>query len=715
VSYIEEIDAIMRTAKPLKQEASDKDYIKEIDEIMSNNLPELTGLDKAAQIVRGLPSAAGSLIDLAALPGNMLAEKLTGERVDKQPHSEMFTKGFDKLYGKDLTPTDTAGKVRQGIGEFITPLPGAAALKTAKMGIGAVAKALPKAAAGATGASLAINATPRLSQEGTPAGMVEDVLKAGLGSGLGKGALTAGKGVANAVLHPKETATKGAAKIASKFIDPDKEILKKAEKYNVELPLNVGAKSNVLDKISNNYLKSILTAKQYKEFMENADRSLFEAVKRELGDITGEGIKPHAASSRFRDYALNKEKSLKKEANKLYDEATLALKDKDVVVPENTLDFLNSNAVRNLLSTKSPSSGQKRVISRINEISKILQSEGEIPKDVLKRYKDNPKFLEIIKKSFSKRKKEVSVNDLVNLRKALLDTLDHDPRVVGVESYLSGMVKNINKDIKRTPNKDFLQKQETANKFFAQNVGKRFREGAGPDILKRNPQEAYNLMGSVKGVKKLKKIVGGDTEAFEDLRKAKIREIMEKSIEGDLSKDGTIMTGSFSKLFKKGEKRQDLLEELLGKKSYNNLEEIADIAAEFSKSGRNLLNTSGTAHALLDAADFKEGKENIGKILGYLFGGYGASKLVSAAGVPLPVSATVAATLNPYTISLLLSNKNFITQARVYALARKRGQEKYANTILKRLVTMTDKAIKSNEKAGLKAAVLANSKRPKED
>lgn len=666
---------------------------------------EYSYLDRAAQGVRGIGSGATGLVDLAKMANSAVGlqnkdwfNKHNKERglpeLEQKPYDPLtpkFKGAFDKVYGKDLTPTDTTGEIIQGAGEFFSPIPGTGWAKAAKAGIAPLAKLAGKEATKAAGASGLIHGTTGIGDEGSVTRGVTDFGKAIVGSKVGANPLKTSKGLLSSLLHPIETSKNLLAKGASKFIKPDKEFLESAKKHEIDVPFNVGANSKTANFTANNWLKSMFTSKKYKDSLEKADASVVGAVKRSIDSLGDANLKPNEASAEYRNFLKTEEKQVKAQSDKLYDIARKSLKDTDGVMPSHTLKSLNSEPVKELLDTISPSSAQKKVIERIKEIQEGLSSSNELPKSFLQRYEGNSKFKDAVAAKF-KGSDTTDVGKLISLRSSLMQTLKYDHDIRGAEGFLSRIVKDLDKDISSVKNPEFLAKYRGANAFFKQNIADRFRESLAKGVMSNKaPQEAFNLMNSVDNVNLLGKIAGETPQGkdiFNSLKKAKAKQMLESAIQGDFD-NGSIRGNALSKIFQKGEKRQELLEALLGKKEYNNLAEIAKISEQFAKDGRELLNTSGTAHVLSDMNAAKNIAAEVSKTMAYMFGSAGAG--YKAGGLPGAIGAVGA----PYVVSRLLADEKFVNLARQYALARQAKNEKLATTLLNKMVPMAQLAVKT--------------------
>ena len=708
-----------QTPIPLEDEF-ESEVQEAIEVLRPKNPPDLTAKRAIGLAARGFSEVPAEIIDIASKAAKAGTSELEsyrdwiGEKFKKSgkmkemspsappvsfsahiPETEIAPKVREKVssvFGEELTPKTPIEKAISTTGSFLFPVPipgGAGYIKAAKAGLAPLAKHIGKEATIASGASTALNLTPKASEEGTLSGAAEDLAKVLVGAKAGKIA----SDIPGKILHPIESSKKGVAKLASRFINPEEAFLSKAEKHEIEVPLNVGANNKAVNFVANNYLKSLYASKKYSEALKRADDSVMEAVKRSIDSLGDANLKPSAASASYAQHLKEEELSFKKQSDELYKAARKSLSEKEGVVPKNTLKALNSEAVRDLVGNLSPSSSEKVVINRIKEISNKLSGAEELL--ALERYKDiNPKQLEKIRKHLSS-KKEVPVKELINLRKSLLNSLSYDLEVRGSEAFLSKLVNTLDLDIKTLPNKKFINEYESANRFFRENIGQRFRKSMAESILrKESPVEAYNLMNSVGNITALEKITGHNPkskELFDSLKKAKAREILSSAIRGELGEAAELNAGALGRLFSRGEKKQELLSKLLGEKEYNNLAEISEIASQFAKDGRELLNTSGTAHVLSDVHATKDMiHQSLRTMLFILGGGYykGEAGVLGVAALNVVL---------PNVVSRLLADKQFVSNARAYALARKRGSDKFADSIMRKMVVPVMKTIKESE------------------
>jgi hypothetical protein len=592
-----------------------------------------------------------------------------------KPHAKgIVTDRISNLAGRELNPTegDKLGKFIHTAGEFASPLPGSGLIAAGKAGIKPLASQLGKEVATATGASGALNLTPSMTEEGTLGRVGEDIGKIVLFGKLGRGLADNVKNLP--------------AKAMAFRANPNERVFKLAEKHKIELPFNVGMGSTPSNFIANNYLKSMFSSDRYKKVFTKATGKMLDKVKNSINSLGSSELKPSEASGEFRQAMKEEEKLLSAEARNKYDEASKLLTENDLVVPENTIQSLKGAS--EILNRDITAPATKKVGKVLSDLMEAWGLSPKVPKTSSGEF-DTKKLAALLQKTSMSKPIEVSRLDAV--RKELNSMVDYDPEVKGMEAFLSRLVRDLEKDINLSSNKSYLAKRKEANTFFKSNIADRFRTSMAESVLRNEaPTEAFNLMTNAQRVRDLEKIAGTSEkskEVFNALKKAKLRQIFEGAIE-----DEAIRSAPFSKLFSKKEGRQELIEVLLNdKKSYNDLSEIAEIANSFSESGRELLNTSGTA---LAHSDITRAEQLVKTTLGTFFG---AGAGFSAAGLP---GAAIGAGM-PYVLSQAVSNPKWVRQARMYAIARQKGNEKYANTLLNGLVKMTKPSVQDAKNAGL--------------
>lgn len=679
----------------------------------ANPEDEYTYGERGLQGVRGVAKTYGGIADTTRDVYPMMSEvdktvrgiqnKINpgsapeGE-VEKTNLSEELPKLVDKFAGRDLTPKDTIGKIAQGTGEFFAPLPipGAGAAIAEAKGVKAVGGAIAKELIPAATASVAINATPKLFDEGTTAGFVEDLVKNIVGAKAGvklsgrtemiakrlnniaqsegygaaaKDALTSIKEVpGNALTAVKEAPGKLLAKAASVGTKANAEILSLAKKYGIDLPFNVGTEGRWQNFSANNiFNKSIFTSKVYETVVKTADDKMIKVVDEAIDSLGSSNLKPTEASIAYKDFLKEEAKTVYETKDKLYKEAESFLTKGDSVIPSNTESAI-TNIVDRLNKADFKSSDTQSVYKILDDLGRKWGIILDGPKD--SGLYDMTKLMEKLRSN----KTPIELERLIASRSELMKAYKHDPLVSGSKALLKGVSEAIEKDIMASTNKKFVTARKEADAFYKLEVAERVQSDIAKSIMKGDaPELAYSYMTDIPNIDLIEKIAGqseNGKKVFNDLKKAKVRDIFSKSFEND----GALKTGNFASTFKK-EPQQELIERLVGKDEYKKLKDIAKIAAEYSKSGRQLLNTSGTA---LTSSEL--GK--VETILGGISGLFGIS---GNPGTILP-GVGYAATVNIG--SRLVSNPKFVDKMHAYALARE--AEKDGAAFLRRISRMID-------------------------
>lgn len=677
----------------------------QLEKIAEEEAPFLVkNKSRVGQFTKGLLSGIGSGMDISQ-PGNPLMNDRADLYEDlekykefgKNPNrKELIEASLNKPvrlseqlpeelgYGKEYEPSenDTLGKVLNFTGELASPSPalpmaGYSGIATAAgKGLGAVAKALGKEAALSGATAGAIKATPRISEEGTGAGMLEDFAKGIFG------AKASDKVVSKNLLKTLAKAPKNMALGASTFMaKPNERTFELAKKHDITLPFNVGLRSKPANWVANNYLKSIFTSGVYEDALKDANESMVNAVKRNIDELGSSTLKPAEASGEFRRFLQTEEKVAEEEASKLYDEASKALTKKDVVKPENTAKFISS--LDEMLSRDIQSPATKKVA---NIVGNLAESWGlSPPGKTLKQLENNPRLINAYLDQFRKNIPSVPVEKLIGIRKELGTITNYDPTIKGSESYLNGLRSVIDKDIETMTNKEFLSKWRKANSSFKSSVADRFRGDIARSLLANEmPTEAFSLLNSPANVNEISKIAGKSQkseEIFNALKKAKVREIFSSALQ-----DESLRTSPFINIFNKKEKNAELLESLVGKQNFKKLSEISEIAEEFKHANQELLNTSRTA---LTSSEIAKAEKLTKGVLSTIFNGAVGSGVGAMAGIGSASGAAIGIAM-PNLISRLLANQKFVNEARAYALNRKNNNQKHADTILKKLIKTTD-------------------------
>lgn len=632
----------------------------------------------------------------------------TLERFENPQTRKTLTENVNALGGGNFQPekNDTLGNIIHTGAEIISPSDplskiakvgnlaikgGNLAVKGAKYVAGEAGKYLAKNALPSVGAATMLEATPRLTEEGTALGSVEDIAKSIIGSkvGAGTGKMAADITKLASQGRFKEAALRGvkpitvAASIPKKIglslltvgANPDKKALELAKKHGIELPQHVGMKSPVQSFLNNVPFRSVFTSNAYRKVMDDASDSMIGKVRDALDSVSTTSVNPSAGSSEYKLFLQNSEKTTSEYVKKLYEKAASALTSNDKVSLTNTAKFFNSEEISGLLKSNVKSSE----VNKAKEVVKSLMEGWGMKADpaVIDEFRSSPKLLE----AYLAKLGTEPVKDLIRERTLIMDAIRKDPELRG-SNVLGKLVNSLNEDISSFSNKEFVDKWKLASNYYKNRYADIYKTDLARAIMNGEaPVEVINKMNSVNQIDLVDKITGKTLkgrELFNSIKRAKLTKILEDATEGGIE-SGNLRTAAFAKLFNKGSGKQEVIERLVGKKQFQNLSEIGKISQAFSDSGKILLNTSGTTPA---AADISKVTKVVDGAVGLLF-------LNSAAAGTLGAAAAGIAAVNLG--SRLMANPSIVSQARAYALARQAGREGQAQAILGRIYKMAEK------------------------
>ena len=297
--------------------------------------------------------------------------------------------------------------------------------------------------------------------------------------------------------------------------------------------------------------------------------------------------------------------------------------------------------LKSKLSATVPSSDMKFVLKRLSELSSgwgltpkgLKAIEKEYPPEVYKEYLN----------SLKSAAPEIPLDQLIQQRSAFMRDIKYGEEARGAKGFMNALISSHDKDIASSSNKEFINNWREANKFYKNEVSDRIRSDFAESLLKNEmPKEAYAYMSSPQHINELERILGkspATKQVMNALKRSKPQEVVLDRVK---NAEGLMSYANLANMFHKKSPQQGMLRSLLGEKNYNDLHELAEISAAFSKAGKQYANPSGSA---LTKQDF----ERIG----------GVMKNIISAG---PVG--------PYVISKMISNPQYIEKAVKYAKAR---------------------------------------------
>lgn len=582
-------------------------------------------------------------------------------------------------------PEDTLANISKNTGEMFLPIPGGATVK----GTQAATKAFPHLAKDigqAVGGGTVLETLKEVPVTGVQG--IDDLLKSVAGMALANKAMAP----RNAKMVKALDTTVSEATQARPIIEaalgkalsigakPNKALLDAAKKEGVELPFNVKLGSRWGDFFANNVFKSMFVSKAYKDVMNNAHKGMFDAFENNVNKIHPEYIEKDVASQRYKEALQGEQEVVRSEVSKLYDDAAKSLTEHDKIVPHHTLETLD--AIKNKFNVPAPSEPMKFVNRRINKLleewstsSEAMKAMGDLQHNV------TPEIYAQIEKKLKTNPRTIPLEKLVKQRSALLNDIDYGDKAQGIRGFIKPIIAAIDKDIMAASNKEFSTKWRAANKYYKNEWADRIKTDIARSVLEgQTPKDAIKYMGSPQEIKELSHILGNipnKQEVMSGLKKAKFQQLVVDQV---TNSDGTLSYANLANTFTKKSSMNPLLRELSGQAN-EGMQRLAKISQAFVKSGKELVNPSGTA---LVQSDFNK----IGMIMNSILSvGAGSAAL---AGYVKTAGATLA---TPYVLSKIVANPRYVDAAVQYALARQQHSFKKAMQYQRRMENIFEKEI----------------------
>lgn len=673
-------------------------------------------MHRAGQGAHGQLEGIGQMMDVLGQKGRE-AETIPYKSPEMQKIQEQMSLRHKTLpeYGKVIPeslglseeyipgPEDTLGKVIHTGMKMLTPLPlkGAGYSNVgrgfAETGLKGAGKELGKDVTRALGASTAIEATPKIAEEGSIASMLEDFAKGIFGGAVASKAVQKSIGIVSKQKPSTEPSLSSLA-ASIRTHKPNTEVFSLAEKHELPLPFNIGLNNPDLNDLANNtFKKSRFTSNVYKDTVNKAHQALVDKVKNVIDSTSPHDFEPSEASREFVNIMKSHEEDAQKLAKAMYAEADSLAKKTDAIYPSRT-----NKAIYNISKdVESDLLESDKAAMQVMGITGKLKEKFNLPepkKSVVKRefskalLEKNPELLNEIEEAgiFSEGKKPIEVKRLIKVRQSLNRILDYDPDIKGVKARLYELRDAIDADIDSVANQEFIKRYRAANTFYREGVADRFRGDIARSVLTGEfPKEAFNLMGSIKGVEAVEKMAGTTPqgkEIVDALKKARLKDVFANSL-----KDEGLALAPFTNLFNRKEKNRELIKKLLSSnKKYQDLSEVSKVAKEFQKSGVDMLQPSATATTSADLAKLGQIGEGamrffLGAPAAAVLGHPSIATGLAAAGAgQMALNATKAKSIN--LISKLAADPKFTNDLRIYATAKSQGKNIYADTIMKRLI-----------------------------
>jgi len=396
----------------------------------------------------------------------------------------------------------------------------------------------------------------------------------------GIGALTPGgiRGLGRAIASPRQTVAKGVAKLTpSKSIDIQKQLIRDARDAGVQLDVGSLSDSRLVKFVQNQLAQSALAGESLENFKKQLSKQIIDEYKGVADSIGQSRFQTHYQAGEAVQNAIRQHKDTTlSQARDLYNSARKRGGNFQVFTGK------VGDVVKELEESLTPGSiksgEQKAVLEALNKLkSDVLTPAGDI--------------------------KSASINDLINDKIALNDIIDYEVQG-GAKQLLKKAVKALDETISAHGKVDptFAKEWNMANKRFSEHA-KTFRNQNISNVLKtQDPATILNKMNSAAGIRDVKNALSSSKEGrdlFNDLKRYKIDDLLEKSLEQNVKDQ--IQFGKVGNALKKG-KNEDLLRELMPKQDFERLQRLAKLSGNIAESANKFLNTSQSGTTIINMA-----------------------------------------------------------------------------------------------------------------
>lgn len=449
------------------------------------------------------------------------------------------------------------------------------------------------------------------------------------------GAATPGgisKGI-QAIASPKKTLAKGVSKLVpAKSLDIQKQIIQDARDAGIQLDIGSMTNSGAVKWIQNQLAQSPFTGKALDEFKASLTKQVIDEYKGAL-DTVGK------ASQGTR---LDAGQALQQTVNKI--------KDADLAV------------ARDLYEGAKARGGDFQVFTG-PVVDKITALEAKLTPGSLKASEQNAvlKVIEDLKRDVMTPEggiKAASINELINNKIALNDIINWEVQG-GAKQLLKGVSKALDDAIMLHGKEDptFAKMWKQANEKFSDHA-KTFRENKNvADIIRsQNPEQVFNKMSTVQGIRDIKKALNKTAEGkelFKDLSRFKLDDLLQKSIEKN-AKD-VIQFGKAGNIFK-DPRTKDLVRELSTPEAFKRLERLTGLSSQIAESANKFLNTSQSGTTVTNVAAIVDLLNSMGSVFSGNF---------------LPLTRSLAQFGGAISLSKVITNEAFLRSVEDMIIASK--------------------------------------------
>lgn len=438
------------------------------------------------------------------------------------------------------------------------------------------------------------------------AGVVGDLMGGGI-AGIAKKGIEIAKA-------PKQFLAKAVATAAKDSkLELQKQIIQDFRNAGIQADIGTITGNNIIKSVQARLSASGLTGEPLENFRKQITKQFSDQYKN-VADQLGE-LKFNTAfeaGEKVKEVGRTIRDTEKAQIAKIYEPSRKGLTDVDVVNPTPLANAIQKLEIQTKPGTlKSPE--QKTILDVLEKIkSDIYDAGGNL--------------------------KPMKMKDLLNTKTALHDIIDFEMQG-GAKQSLKTVLQDIDKMIQSfgSTHPQFGKSLNEGNKRFIAHV-KKFREGTMKNFLKESadPAQIMNKMGTVKGIKEIKRALSTTPEGeklFNELKRMKLEEVV-----GDRMIDSTthqLKYGTFAKILE-DPKKASVVKELLTKEQYQLINRLQKASGRLQESAQKFLNTSQSATSAVDIGFYVKGLADLtSAFTGNFFpliktlGAYSAARLTS--------------------------------------------------------------------------------------
>ena len=453
-------------------------------------------------------------------------------------------------------------------------------------------------------------------------------------------------GITKAITQPKKTLAKTAAFFSNTKNAIKSDLKQAAEETKFTKDIGTITNNNMVQMIQARLAASGLTGKPLEKLRKQMTKEIvdeYKVIADELGASRFQGL--HEAGETAKQGMIRIRDADLAETRKLYENANKALK------PQSSIDGTRLlNSVKNIENELKPGALKSKEQSSVLSALEKLKEDLAIPK-------------------------KVNVKELMNNKIALNDIINYEVQG-GTKQLLKKIVGELDRAIisHGKENIPFVRNYITANKKFAEHA-KTFRNKNIDQLLKSSdPVAIMNKMGSVQGIRDLKKVLTRTPEGkqiFNDLSRSKLDQIVGNNMVDGVTEQ--LKAGKFANILEKG-KNRELVKEILPPEAFKRLVRLQQHVGKLAESAQKFFNASQSATAGHDLV-------TMGSILTGIFSIFTGNPFASGA------LTAIGGTLGARQLSKLIADPEFLKLTEEAIRASSSNNVSSMNEVAKKMIS----------------------------